>query len=469
MRPLISTILLNCLLIAALSGCQKSPLDAPTAAPVGLRDVAALRLNFRYEADVPAPPEEAKNAAEERNALVQTNFDQTRPQELVDRTIVSPDKQRVVAVYHRADDAPSEFRLDMYSASGSLLKKITPDAMAAHFPETIVWSPDSQNVAFVAVTRTGGIVLPTSSPDANSAVNANVQTNPANSANSAAANAANDTNSANSETNVNAAPINAAPTPTAPTGILTFRTEQIYLCDANGDGVKPLTQNEGLIYFYFVWSPDGAMLASLAATNREWQYLSGQAGLKGEIFTPLGRPRLLEKNGRERRLDDGLTQVHPVWSPDSAKVALAFDRQIRIYDAVGNAPTQAAIPLRNQLLLSSQLFDRDLTQKMANTNSTNGVNGANPATNSANQVNDSNANAETTQNTAANSPPAQTTLPDEGSLVSFNPIINLEWTANEMLYFQTGYVKLMVNQNDSVRSYVRWHRLILSPQTISVK
>ncbi len=462
MRPLILKFLFASLLLAALSGCQRNPLETPTVAPAAMRDVAALRLNFRYEADVPAPPEEAKNAAEERNALVQANFDQTRPQELVDKTLVSPDKQKVLAVYHRADDAPSEFRLDMYSASGNLLKKITSDAMAAHFPDTIIWSPDSQNVAFVAVTRTGNTAPSTPSPDANSAINANVQTNSVNT-NSANANAPN----ANTDANANAAPntnaaVPTAPTPTAPTGVLTFRTEQIYLCDANGDGVKPLTQNEGLIYFYFVWSPDGAMLAALAATNREFLYFNGQAELKGEIFTPLGRPRLVEKTGRERRLDDGLTQVHPVWSPDSAKVALAFDRQIRVYDAVGNAPTQAAIPLRNQLLLSSQLFDRVLTQKMANTNGTNSAN-------SANSANEANVNAETNQNTAANLLPAQTTLPEESTLVSFNPIINLDWTANEMLYFQTGYVKLMKNETDSARSYLRWHRLILSPQAISVK
>ena len=57
-----------------------------------------------------------------------------------------------------------------------------------------------------------------------------------------------------------------------------------------------------------------------------------------------------------------------------------------------------------------------------------------------------------------------TTLPDESSLVSFNPIITLEWTANEMLYLQTGYIKQMKNEADSARSYLRWHRLIFSPQ-----
>ena len=243
--------------------------------------------------------------------------------------------------------------------------------------------------------------------------------------------------------NANAAP---APTPAAPAGILTFRSEQIYICDLDGDKTKPLTQNEGLIYFYYVWSPDGTMLAALAATAREWQYLQYQADAKAEAFTPMGRPRIVEKNGRERRLDDALTAVHPVWSPDSSKVADAFDTQVRIYDASGNNPTQAAIPLRNQLLLSSQAYDRDQQSKLFDGNNTNG----------------------SYANTAATPPPAAdqgaTTLPDERSLVSFNPIVDLEWTADDILYLQTSYVKRMKNDADSVTSFARWHRLVLTAQ-----
>lgn len=442
-----------CLLtaISLMSGCRQNAFQTAAIAPSAMRDVPALRLNFRYEADVPEPPADPKNAAvEERNALVSGNFDQSRPEELLDRTVTSPDKQKILAIYHRSQDAPSEFRLDMYAASGNLQHKITPDSMAVHFPEAIVWSPDSTNVAFVAVTRAGGGQLPTTTPappaptpgDANAANGENNQAE----------------NNTNAEVNANSAAPSAtsAPTPAAPAGVLTFRTEQIYICDADGGGIKPLTQTEGLIYFYFVWSPDGSMLAALAATNREWQYLSNQADLKGEVFVPFGRPRLIEKTGRERRLDDGLTQVHPVWSPDSAKVALGFeniqthDKQIRIYDAIGNAPTQAAIPLTNQLKLSSQIYDRDLTQKMQNANT------------------DANAPA---VNLPANQNQAQTatTLPEESMLVSFNPIVNLVWTADEMLYFQTGYIKSLKNETDSVRSYLRWHRLILSPQPMSVK
>ena len=85
------------------------------------------------------------------------------------------------------------------------------------------------------------------------------------------------------------------------------------------------------------------MLVALAATSREWKYMDVVSAGQGEMLIRLGRPRSVEKNGRERRLDDNLTAVHPVWSPDSSKVAAAFETQIRIYDANGTNPTQAAI------------------------------------------------------------------------------------------------------------------------------
>jgi hypothetical protein len=237
------------------------------------------------------------------------------------------------------------------------------------------------------------------------------------------------------------------PTPTPPSGILTLGTEQLYTCNADGDGTKPLTQNQGLIYFYYLWSPDGSMLAALAATSREWQVLQSSADSKGEAFIPAGRLRVVEKNGRERRLDDAPTSVRPVWSPDSAKVAEAFGTQIRIYDAGGITPTQAAVPLRNQLLISSQAYDRDQQQKLQAANS-------NEATNS-------------TGNVTYNAEQATTTLPDEKSLVSFNPIVELDWTSDDILYLRTAYVKRMKNDADSVTSFARWHRLIFSYQGAS--
>ena len=428
--------------------CQKSGFQPPTVAPATLRDVSSIKLNFRFEADVPAPPATSETAqTDERNAAVQTDFDQNRTQELVDKTIVSPDKQRVLAVYHKAEDSQGDFRLDMYSTDGKLLRKLTPDGMAVHYPDTIVWSPDSVNVAFMAMTRIGQTTAaPTPSPAENRTDTAANTESDADSD----TNASENTENANANMEAGATPIIEQPKP-----VLTFRTEQIYISNADGGEVKPLTQNEGLIYFYFVWSPDGSALAALAATFQEWRFLQYQAESRGEAFAPAGRPRLVEKNGRERRLDDNLTIVHPAWSPDSAKVAVAFDKQVRIYDAIGDAPTQASIPLRNQLLISSKAFDEDLQRKEQSGNAN--INQTNSNTQS---------NASEPENNMSNQPIG--TLPDENTLVSFNPIIDLKWTEDKMLYLQTGYIKQMKNEADSARSYLRWHRLIFSPQAVAL-
>ncbi len=441
----IFSLILLLAVLAFLFGCSRSGVDLPGAAPTSLSQVPAVRLNYRYEADVP-PPDAKKDASnEERNASVQGDFDANRPQESLDMTIASPDAKRVLAVYHKAGDLTSEFRLDMYTGDGKILKKVTADTMAVHFPDTIRWSPDSSSVAFVAMTRGTSLELvPTL--DVGDAV-----TNPSPSADTNSAADSSPTPSAvDAEANANADLPPAAATPAAPTGILTFRTEQIYICNLDGDGVKAITQNEGLIYFYYVWSPDSSMLVALAAKSIEWRYLNDRADQGGETFVPVGRPRVIEKNGRERRLDDALTAVQPVWSPDSSKIACAFDNQIRIYDSAGTTPTQAAIPLRNNLLISSQAYDRDQATKLDAANGSTDANAA-PTANS-------NANIIST---------GPTTLPDERTLVSYNPIVALNWTADDLLYFQTAYIRRMKNEADSVTSFPRWHRLVLTPQAVT--
>lgn len=415
----------------ACSRDQAGNQPSPTVLP--MKDVPAVRLNYRYEGDVPAPTiDERAHSDAERNAGVQADFDTNRAQELLDRTITSPDKRRVIAVYRTVNDLPSEVRLDMYSSDGKLLRKVTAETMAVHFPDTILWSPDSKNVAFVATNRTIG-VMPVATPTPDLA-----PTPPDPNANTAEDNSA-----------PTATPTPAAPTPAPPTGILTFRTEQIYICDSEGTGIKSLTQNEGLIYFYYVWSPDSTMLAALAATSREWRYQEIVSDSKGEQMVPQGRLRIIEMNSRERRLDDNLTAVRPVWSPDSAKVAVAYDTQIRIYDSAGIGPTQAAVPLRNQLLLSSQAYDRELHKRSEAAN--------------ANAESNTNANANLS-NTASVPDQPQTTLPDEKELVSYNPIIDIAWTADDIIYLMTAYVRRMKNDADSVTSYSRWHRIILTEQ-----
>lgn len=435
-------------LLLSTAACQRNIFDSPTVAPSALRDVPALRLSFRYEADVPAPSDPAQAAqAEEKNAAVQADFDANRPQEILVKTIVSPNKQRILTVYQRLGDPDASFRLDMYSGDAGFLRRVSPETMTVDFPDIIVWSPDSANVAFVAIAREGGLNSLTPLPNTNANMNSNTASNSAANVN------ANVNANVDSNTNANteAAPVVApAPLGDAAPNVITFRTEQIYICNSEGLDVKPITQNEGLIYYYFVWSPDSSMLVSLAATYQEWRVLQDRADRSGEVFVPLGRPRIVEKNGRERRLDDNLTSVRPVWSPDSAKVAVGYNSdnkptQIRIYDAIGDQPTQAAIPLRNQLLISSQAFDQKINNEQ------------NPPPD---------ANTETNANTNPANP--SMTLPDERTLVSFQPIIALEWAAENMLYFQTGYVKIY-RTGDGARSSLRWHRLVLSPQATAIK
>lgn len=404
-------------------GCQSNIFQPANTAPPPMRDVPAVRLNYKYEADVPQPSADPNQPVnEERNAAVQADFDATRQFELLDRTFSSPDKKRVVAIYHRISDLAEDYRLDLYSIDGKLLKKLTSDAMAVHFPETLRWSPDSSSLAFLAAFRKPSGVSLEPLPQATPAIadNSNTQID--------------DANAATPE----ATPV-APPTPLPPTGILTFRTEQIYIATGDGASIKPVTQTEGLKYYYFAWSPDGAMLAAMATTEYEWTVERVRAEGKGEHLIPKGRPRIVEKNGRERRLDDNPTDVWPVWSPDSSKVAMAFGTQVRIYDAGAINATQAAIPLRNQMLLSAKAYEDKLPEA---------------------------GNANTDANAPAATPlPADISiLPDEASLVSYNPIVELVWSSDDLLYLKTAYVRRMLNEADSATSFLRWHRLVLSAQ-----
>ncbi|MBK8465616.1 MAG: hypothetical protein IPL32_07265 [Chloracidobacterium sp.] len=413
-------------------GCQNKMFQPEPVAPPEMKTIPAVRLNYRYEADVPAPSIENNNlASEERNPEVLSDFDANRQFELLERSIASPDKKHILAVYRNIADTMAEYRLDIYSPDGKLQKKLTSDAMAVHFPDSIVWSPDSTTFAFVAMTRAAKTDSDISVPSPDPTYAPTV--------------ADSDSAPFEDEMESNKTTTASSPTPpTAPTGVLTFRTEQIYICGADGSGLKPLTENEGLIYFYYAWSPDSSMLAALATTAREWKYAEITAASKSEMMIPVGRLRTIEKNGRERRLDDNLTAVHPVWSPDSAKVAVAFETQIRIYDAGGANPTQAAIPLRNQLLISSQAYDRD-QQRLAQS---------------------SNSDANVSTNTLQPDQPLST-LPDEKLLVSYNPIVELLWPEDTLLYLKTAYLRRPINDPVGVTSFARWHRLPLSIQTVT--
>lgn len=427
-----------------LAGCGGSSGSNGAKPPVSLKEVPSQRLSYRFEADVP-PPEMKLTPAmvRQRNEAVLKDFDENRPQEILDRTIESPDKKSIAAVYRMISDEEAQYRLDIYSPDGKLVRKVTHEEMAVHFPDTIVWSPDSKHLAFVAMVRTSEGMVPAEADPLKGRGPEELKGGTVDSG-------------ANSNSNGNSADAEGG---SEAQKVITFRTEQIYLCNADGSDLKALTKNEGLVFFYFVWSPDSSALATLTTTITEWRLKQRGMQNAGRAFVPEGRPRLVEINGRERLLDDYPTEVRPVWSPDSAKVAVAFDRQIRIYDAIGDHPTQAAIPLQNELLLASKKWEEakkaaDGPDALATPASNS--NGGSPTPN---RAANSNSNVRT----------PSSALPDPGSLVSYNPIVALEWPKESTIYFQTALVKNYLDSSDNISSFARWHRLVLSPQAAALK
>jgi hypothetical protein len=143
---------------------------------------------------------------------------------------------------------------------------------------------------------------------------------------------------------------------------------------------------------------------------------------------------LITPDGKERLLDDELTETLPVWCPDSSKVATAFDTDVMIYDAASNKPTQARIRLRDSLVSASRIYEERTAGGKKKSD----------------------------DNKAGESTTAESAIP-----ASFNPIIRLEWTGPEKLFFETAYVRLM--PSESISTFQRWHLLILSPQAAVLK
>jgi hypothetical protein len=210
-----------------------------------------------------------------------------------------------------------------------------------------------------------------------------------------------------------------------------FSTEQVYLCNRDGYDLRPLTSRDGLIYFSLSWAPDTHALVALACRESEWQ------AREREFKTPAGRPRLISLDGEERLLDDELAEAPPVWSPDSSKVATAFGADIGIYDAASKAPTQARIQLRERLVSASAAFDEQSAPGKSKPADSPPKAGAPPT------------------------PSTVSTLP-----VSFNPIARLEWPAPDKLYIETAYISL---RSELIKTFSRWHLLVLSPQAAVLK
>ena len=393
--PRSSAAMVLCLLIF-VAGC-KNVVDRQNVTPRVLRDVPARNLAYRLTPDVTPPSSDIDDTLDKQGAVA-NEFSTKRKDEALLRTVVSPDGRRVLALYGTADEPGSTFRIDLYNSDGQFLRNLIPPELACVFPETVTWSPDGAYINFIAHKR----VMPSPSPTPPNEPEPSPGGSPAPSP--------------------SVAPLFAP--------VASFSTEQIYICNRDGYDLKPLTSREGLIYFYFVWAPDGHAMAALACKEDEWNARERQYKM------PAGRPRVIAPDGSERLLDDALTDALPVWSPDASKIATAVDTDVAIYDAGGKTPTQARLPLRDPLLSASVAYDQKTTVQKATDNS--------------------NANA---GNQTANSAP---TVP-----ASFNPIVRLDWRRPETLYFQTAYVRLM--PNETINTFQRWHQLTISAQAAVLK
>ena len=395
----------SCALVVVLAlsvgGCRQvgEKLGMSVPRPRELRDVPAARLAFRLETDFNEDllPENLRlDAPEELLATVKTQFETSRTNEALLRTVLSPDGQRALALYDPGGGQPAEntFRIDLYGADGMFVRNILPQNLEGITLAAVAWSPDAQWIAFIGRERPNATPSPTP---------------------------ADDLPIAPPVIDPNASPV---PTPSvapliAPVPV--FKTDQIYVCDRNGENLRPLTSREGLIYLNLAWAPDSHALAALACRQDE---LDARLNEGKELA---GRPRIIERaDGRERLLDDQLMDVQPVWSPDSSKVATAIETDVAIYDALGQSPTGARLPLRDPLYSASADYDAAKLKRAA--------------------------------------APAAGTTSSGGTPISFNPVIRLEWLQPETLVVRTGFVRYYQNSPEPTRSYLRWHVLHLSPQ-----
>src|SRR4030095_877541 len=386
------------------TGC-KTVMDRQEVRPRILRDVPAQNLAFRMTPDISAPPE-LKQEDSDKFAAVANAFATKRQDDALLRTVVSPDGRRVLALYGTEDEPSSVFRIDLYNSDGEFLRNLIPPDISCVFPETVAWSPDGNFINFIAHKRTKPTPSPTPLDDT---------------------------------PDVTGSPVPSPSTAPAFAPVASFQTEQIYICNRDGYDLKPLTSREGLIYFYFVWSPDSQWLAALACKEDEWNARERQYKL------PAGRPRLLEPDGKERLLDDGVHEALPVWSPDAAKVATAFDTDVAIYDVGSKSPTQARVPLGDQLLNASYAYEQNTITKHSQ-----------PTPNS------------NSKKTTPSPSPSPTPTPHQPSIpASFNPILKLEWVSPERLYFQTAYVRPM--PSEAINTFQRWHLITLSAQAAILK
>ncbi len=418
------------------AGCRQVG-ESVGVRPRSLRDVPAERLAFRFEPDLNSDvlPASFKDEPETEELLapIKVDFETRRAEERLVRTVLSPDSQRALALYETSETPEGDFRLDLYSSDGMFIRNVMPLDMSGAFVPSVAWSPDGRQIAFIAVKNSAATTQPTPLDPLTPTGGAGILP-PGTTGDPAAP----------PLTMPTVAPL-IAPVPT-------FSTEQIYVGDRDGLGLRPLTTREGLIYFQFAWAPDAHAIAALACKESEWN------ARRVESKAPAGRPRLIKLDGRERLLSDQLAETAPAWSPDASKVAAGFETDIAIFDALGDTPTAANIPLREPLLTASIVYDAGLPQEQQKT-SAEGAAGAKGGDNRSRDSSNSGGGKKSVPLSAAQSPtPQQNTV----ASLSFNPVVRLEWVQPETLLVQTAFLRIY--KDEPVKNYSRWHVLHFSPQ-----
>ena len=390
--------------LVVAAGCKSVIERRDDVRPRVLRDVPSQNLAYRLTPDTDSPINSDADDSLEKLETISTEFSTKRTDDALLRTVKSPDGRRVLAVYAAGGEPGASFRIDLYNAEGEFLRNLVPPDLSCFFSEMVTWSPDGNSINFIA--RKSVAPSPTPTPPAEVLPDPDPSAMPSPSV----------------------APLFAP--------VESFSTEQIYIANRDGYDLKPLTAREGLIYFYFAWAPDGHAMVALACKEDEWSERERQS------MTPAGRPRLIKLDGSERLLDDGLTGALPVWSPDASKVATAFETDVAIYDATSNKPTQARINLRDQLITASAIYDEAIARKPSPSASPSASPAASPS---------------------PTQPPSPTPSREPAS---FTPIIRLEWTSPERLYFQTAYLRIRPIE---AFTFPRWHVLNLSAQAAILK
>lgn len=190
---------------------QTAAQDLQTQLQKPLRDTPSERLNFSFVPDsrVEHPHNVRDGTGNLAAASVRADFESRRKREALVRTVTSPDKQQVLALYMTESDHDGSFRIALYDVEGRFIRELTPAAVKGSFPETVSWSPDGSYYAFIGLKDAGA---------------------------SAGANS----------------------------------SEQIYVCGGESLTCKLLTKRDGAIHFHFSWSADGLYLVTLDCSEAEW-------------------------------------------------------------------------------------------------------------------------------------------------------------------------------------------------------